>query len=102
LYSDDVLTGYTSGGEKVEDGKAVFVLAGNGLEHCRIFLEGRKNHFYEIMETQKQAFQNLANIKAGCEKYKNHAVPVLKSAADQHGKRGRAGLPVPRASLRKQ
>jgi multimeric flavodoxin WrbA len=90
------------GSLKVEEGKAVFVLASNGLEHCRIFSEGRKNHFYEIMETQKQAFQNLANIKAGCEKYKNHAVPVVKSAADQHGKRGRAGLPAPRASLRKQ
>ena len=90
------------GSLKIEDGKAVFVLAKNGLEHCRIFSEGRKNHFYEIMETQKQAFQNLANIKAGCEKYKKHAVRVLKSAADQHGGRGRAGLATPRARLRRQ
>lgn len=64
---------------KMEDGKAKFVVAENGLEHCRIFSEGRKNHFYEIMETQKQAFENQAAIKAGCEKYKKQTIPVVKS-----------------------
>jgi hypothetical protein len=63
------------------NGKPRFVVAENGMEHCRIFSEGRANHFYEIMETQKQAFENLANIKAGCEKYRNQNVPMLKSAS---------------------
>lgn len=67
------------GSIQIVDGKAVFVVASNGLEHCRIFSEGRTNHFYEIMETQKQAFENMANIKAGCEKYRNHPVATLKS-----------------------
>ena len=64
----------------IEDGKAKFVVVENGLEHCRIFSEGRANHFYEIMETQKQAFENIAAIKAGCEKYRKQTIPVLKSA----------------------
>jgi multimeric flavodoxin WrbA len=71
------------GSLKIENGNAEFVIAENGLEHCRIFSEGRKNHFYEIMETQKQAFQNLANIKAGCEKYRQHPIAVLESAAEK-------------------
>jgi len=68
------------GSLKMEGGKAKFVVAENGLEHCRIFSEGRANHFYEIMETQKQAFENIAAIKAGCEKYRKQTIPVLKSA----------------------
>ena len=74
-------TACAEGAIKIVDGKAVFVVAEKGLEHCRIFSEGRTNHFYEIMETQKQAFANLANIKAGCEKYRNHPIAVLKSEA---------------------
>ena len=64
---------------KAENGKTTFVLAENGLVHCRIYSDGRKNHFYEIMETQKQAFENLGKIKAGAEKYRNHAVREIKS-----------------------
>ena len=64
---------------KAENGKTTFVLAENGLVHCRIYSDGRKNHFYEIMETQKQAFENLGKIKAGSEKYRNHAVREIKS-----------------------
>jgi multimeric flavodoxin WrbA len=66
------------GSLKIENGKAVFVLAEDGLKHCRIFSEGRANHFYEIMETQKQAFANIAKIKAGCEKYRKQNIPFLK------------------------
>jgi multimeric flavodoxin WrbA len=71
------------GSLKIENGKAVFVLATDGLKHCRIFSEGRTNHFYEIMETQKQAFENLANIRAGCEKYRQHPIAILKSEASK-------------------
>jgi len=66
------------GSIEIEDGKPVFVIAEDGLKHCRIFSEGRANHFYEIMETQKQAFENIDKIKAGCEKYRHQNIAVLK------------------------
>jgi hypothetical protein len=62
------------------EGKPTFVLAEDGLKHCRIFSEGRSNHFYEIMETQRQAFENLTQIKANCEKYHKQNIPVFKPA----------------------
>ena len=63
----------------IEDGDPKFVVAEDGLKHCRIFTEGRRNHFHEIMETQKQALDNLAEIEAGCQKYSRQEIPVLKS-----------------------
>jgi multimeric flavodoxin WrbA len=67
------------GSLKMEDGKPVFVLAENGMVRCRLLQDGRRHHFYEIMETHKLAFENLGTIKAGVEKYKNQPIPVLKS-----------------------
>ena len=64
----------------IEDGDPKFVVAEDGLKHCRILTEGRKNHFYEIMETQKQALDNLAEIEASCQKYSRQEIPILKSA----------------------
>jgi hypothetical protein len=37
----------------IEDGDPKFVVAEDGLKHCRTS-PGRKNHFHEIMETHKQ------------------------------------------------
>ncbi|MBP2638410.1 MAG: hypothetical protein H6Q72_4317 [Firmicutes bacterium] len=62
-----------------EEGRTVFVLAENALKHCRVFSEGRRNHFYELRQVHEEAFQNQEKIKAGSEKYRNHDVTILKS-----------------------
>jgi len=64
------------------------------LEHCRIFSEGRKNHFYEIMETQKEAFQNIAEINVRSEKYRKYAVPAVR-AMERISFRGASAAEVP-------
>ena len=60
------------GAFEIKDGKVKFVVAENGLEHCRIFTEGRFNHLHEIIETHKHAFQNIETIKSMSEKYKKY------------------------------
>jgi multimeric flavodoxin WrbA len=68
-----------AGGSLVnEDGSVKFVIAEDGMEKCRIFSEGRKNHFYEIQETHKEAFLNLDKIKALSQKYRAFAVSAIK------------------------
>ena len=62
---------------EIKDGKVKFVVADNGLEHCRIFTEGRFNHLQEIMETHKHAFQNIETIKSMNEKYKKYKLPGI-------------------------
>jgi multimeric flavodoxin WrbA len=63
------------GSFEVEDGSARFVVAKDGLEHCRIFTEGRYNHLLEITETHKHAFQNIGTIKSLRERYKKFKLP---------------------------
>ena len=65
------------GAFEIEDGKVKFVVAENGLEHCRIFTEGRFNHLQEIIETHKHAFQNIETIKSMSEKYKKYKLPGI-------------------------
>lgn len=63
----------------IKNGKAGFVLAQDGMEKCRIFSDGRRNHFYEIQETHKEAFMNLDKIKGLGQKYKDFIVPAIRS-----------------------
>ena len=65
------------GAFEIEDGAVKFVVAENGLEHCRIFTEGRFNHLQEIIETHKHAFQNIETIKSMNEKYKKYKLPGI-------------------------
>jgi hypothetical protein len=65
------------GSFKVEDGKTRFVVAEDGLEHCRIFTEGRVNHLLEITETHKHAFQNIETIRSLSERYKKFRLPGI-------------------------
>lgn len=65
------------GSFKMEEGKVKFVVAANGLDHCRIFTEGRFNHLLEIIETHKHAFQNIEAIKTSGEKYKKFKLPGI-------------------------
>jgi hypothetical protein len=65
------------GSFEVEDGNSRFVVAKDGLEHCRIFTEGRYNHLLEITETHKHAFQNIETIRALSERYKEFALPGI-------------------------
>jgi multimeric flavodoxin WrbA len=68
-----------AGGSLVnEDGNSRFVLADDGLEKCRIFSEGRQNHFYEIQQTHREAFENMETIRALSEKYRAFAVPAIR------------------------
>lgn len=54
-----------AGGDLVagDDGGIRFELAENGLEHCRIFTEGRENHGMEIGKIQKEFFENIEQAK---------------------------------------
>jgi multimeric flavodoxin WrbA len=61
-----------------ENGETRFVIAEDGMEKCRIFSDGRRNHFYEIQETHKEAFMNLDKIKTLSRKYKDFTVPEIK------------------------
>lgn len=62
-----------------ENGTTGFVLAEDGMEKCRIFSEGRRNHFYEIQETHKEAFMNMEKIKTLGQKYKDFKVAAIKT-----------------------
>jgi multimeric flavodoxin WrbA len=67
-----------AGGSLVnENGSSRFVIAEDGLEKCRIFSEGRQNHFYEIKQTHREAFKNMNKIKELSEKYRTYAVPAI-------------------------
>ncbi|MGI5935930.1 MAG: flavodoxin family protein [Oscillospiraceae bacterium] len=60
-----------AGGDfELRDGELVFVLAENGLEHCRIFTEGRENHGEEIGLVQRTFFENIEEAKKRIAKYK--------------------------------
>ena len=63
-----------AGGDLVPDseGNLEFVLAENGLEHCRIFTEGRENHVDELGLLNKEFFENMDEVKAGTAKYKEY------------------------------
>ena len=49
--------------EAGEDGYVKFVPAANGLEHCRIFTEGRDNHMEEVMSSHVEAEENAELIR---------------------------------------
>ncbi len=55
-----------------ESGDVKFVLADNGLEHCRLFTEGRENHGAEIGMIQKTFFENIGEAKAKMPRYENY------------------------------
>jgi hypothetical protein len=65
------------GSFNVEDGNVRFVVAEDGLKHCRIFTEGRFNHLLEITETHQHAFQNIETIKSLGERYKKFKLPGI-------------------------
>ena len=66
------------GSFEVEDGNTRFVLAEDGLKHCRILTEGRYNHLLEITETHKHAFQNIETIRSLGQIYKKFALPGIQ------------------------
>lgn len=66
------------GSLKMENGKPVFVLAENGLDHCRLFSDKRKNHLQEIKETHAEAFKNIDEIKKRMVKYREYKVTDIK------------------------
>ena len=60
-----------AGGDfELRDGELVFVLSENGLEHCRIFTEGRENHGVEIGMVQRTFFENIGEARKKMAKYK--------------------------------
>lgn len=63
-----------AGGDLVSDdnGELEFVIAQNGLEHCRIFTEGRENHVAELGVLNKEFFEHIEEIKDKATKYKNY------------------------------
>ena len=63
-----------AGGDLVTDdaGNIEFVIAENGLEHCRIYTEGRENHVAELGVLNKEFFDNVEEIKTKAIKYKNY------------------------------
>ncbi len=44
-------------------GEVEFILDERGLEHCRLFTEGRENHGMEIGMTQRSFFENIETAK---------------------------------------
>lgn len=63
-----------AGGDLVtgEDGEIKFEIAPNGLEHCRIFTEGRENHFDELGQIHGEFFANQAAIREAGQKYRDY------------------------------
>jgi len=53
-----------------ENGELKFVLAPNGLEHCRLFNEGRANHLDELGEIHEEFFKHRAEVMEAMGKYK--------------------------------
>jgi multimeric flavodoxin WrbA len=70
-----------AGGSLVmEDGRPKFMLAENGLAHCRAFSDKRGNHMQEIKETHAKAFKNRDVIKEKSAKYRDYEVATLKQS----------------------
>ena len=63
-----------AGGDLVVNdiGEHEFVIAPNGLEHCRIFTEGRENHAEELGVLNREFFSKIEEIKGESLKYKNY------------------------------
>ena len=55
-----------------ENGDLKFVVAPNGLEHCRLFEEGRANHLDELGQIHGEFFKNMGSIKQESAKYKEY------------------------------
>lgn len=49
-----------------------FVLAPNGLEHCRLFNEGRANHLDELGEIHAEFFKHKEEVMGAMNKYRNY------------------------------
>lgn len=64
-----------AGGDLVsnQDAELEFILAENGLEHCRIFTEGRENHMDELGEIHKEFFMHAEEAKEKLTKYKDYS-----------------------------
>lgn len=60
-----------AGGDFKQDaaGDLEFVVAADGLKHCRIFTEGRENHGIEIGKTQGEFFSRMGEAQPLLEKY---------------------------------
>ena len=65
------------GSLEVKNGNARFVVAEDGLKHCRIFTEGRYNHLLEITETHEHAFKNIKEIRSLSKRYKEFKLPGI-------------------------
>ena len=57
-------------GPNTQGAFAQFVLAPNGLEHCRLFNEGRANHLDELGEIHEEFFKHRAEVMEAMGKYK--------------------------------
>jgi len=69
----------SAGGSLVmEEGRPKFVLAENGLDHCRAFSDKRANHLQEIKEVHGEAFKAKDLIKGKSGKYRDYKVATLK------------------------
>jgi multimeric flavodoxin WrbA len=69
----------SAGGSLVtEAGRTKFVLAENGLDHCRAFSDKRANHLQEIKEVHGEAFRAKDEIKEKSAKYREYKVATLK------------------------
>ncbi len=55
-----------------DDGEIHFVLAENGLEHCRLFTEGRENHMQELGLVHKTFFEHAEEAKPLLKKYQDY------------------------------
>jgi hypothetical protein len=62
----------------VADGPAKFVLAENGLDHCRAFSDRRANHLQEIKAVHGEAFKARETIKEKAAAYRDYNVTTLK------------------------
>jgi multimeric flavodoxin WrbA len=60
------------------DGTQKFVLAENGLDHCRAYSDKRANHLQEIKAVHGQAFKAKQEIKEKSVKYRDYQVTTLK------------------------
>lgn len=61
-----------------KDGRPEFVLAENGLDHCRAFSDKRANHLQEIKAVHGEAFKGKDAIKQRIGKYRAYEVARLK------------------------
>jgi len=64
----------SAGGDLVAraKGEIAFELAEKGIDHCRIFTEGRKNHGMEIGMTQRAFFERIGEAQPKMEAYKEY------------------------------